>query len=99
MTGLTAPVNGSTDASHLPGGWHAGPLEGEGPRRPPWLPGEWSFFPNFCPVCGHDLQDPRSLTVGYWRAEQTLFACWCAHCDSRCEVTSSDLVITTEPAD
>lgn len=50
--------------------------------------------PQFCSSCGQSLNDVRSLVVEYWRAEETLFACWCNHCDATYEVWSPRAIVS-----
>ena len=35
--------------------------------------------PRFCPDCAAEMFD-HGLVVEFWRAEQTVFHCWCASC-------------------
>jgi hypothetical protein len=40
----------------------------------------------YCNHCGHSMRDPRSFIVEYWRAEQTVYFCWCYSCGHRWEL-------------
>jgi hypothetical protein len=45
----------------------------------------------YCNKCGHSMKDPRSFILEYWKADQTVYFCWChacGHCWELLEVTT-----------
>lgn len=40
----------------------------------------------YCSRCGHSMKDPRSFILEYWRADQTVYYCWCHACGHRWEL-------------
>lgn len=53
----------------------------------------------FCNRCGHSMQDRRSFIVEFWRADQTVYFCWCHACGYRWELAEVTKITTTELED
>ncbi|OLN21524.1 hypothetical protein BTO30_14440 [Domibacillus antri] len=56
----------------------------------------WSSSVHFCNHCGHSMKDPRSFIVEYWRAEQSVYFCWCHACGYRWELAEMKQITTME---
>lgn len=51
----------------------------------------------YCNQCGHSMKDPRSFILEYWKADQTVYFCWCHACGHRWELVDIALITTMEP--
>jgi hypothetical protein len=50
----------------------------------------------FCNGCGNPMNDPKSIIIEYWSADNTVYFCWCHVCKWRGEVVEVKRIVTTE---
>jgi C4-type Zn-finger protein len=52
---------------------------------------------NYCPNCGQNFKDTRSLLNEYWNADLNIVFCWCHNCHWQGEITRIKMLTATEP--